>query len=526
MEIEVQYNKLLIEQGKLDPLGIWRVGDRLIGELLPPFTTVVGQRPARYFSMYCWILDQTIEKFAKDKQPLTFWRYFFELEAIFLCAIQLHKSHNYPDFHGMIGVEHAWRLINSHKDGQPYKFAKVKINNGWEVNYKNPMFSFDLVKNDYGIAGKINLTDKGKSLSDVYRKSISSTNYYAKYRGESEIPEKVLEELSGKCCPCLIHSPDTGMKAERDMAVDVLLAKRPDEDGSYLYSSIMLVLRCIEQTAVKGTFVPQSFMRASTTGLIDGKGRIFDPGPFVETYRKWRLYALDSLFTFSLESGLRGFLESLNMNKGRISVQSALSIVQSKELVNIRKKICQEVGIGELDIVKLYRNKSPVLGSYEECLIDKIKMNDTGPKMRILYSYLLYSYCQGMYEIFKGQDEFKEAISFYEHRAMHDSEEISLAHAYEDVKGRQDDYEIFRELFLGKWIIQRQLSIRSQRVKEVAWFTRSTDGFYEWEHEYEPGVYRASRLPNLLYFLLSINVVVHESPGWKINPEMKEKLKW
>jgi hypothetical protein len=60
MQINIEYSDLLIERGRRDPLGLWRVGDRLAGELLPPFNTVVSQRPARYFSMYSWMIQETV----------------------------------------------------------------------------------------------------------------------------------------------------------------------------------------------------------------------------------------------------------------------------------------------------------------------------------------------------------------------------------------------------------------------------------------------------------------------------------
>ena len=41
MKLTASWSDLLIEKGTRDPLGLWRVGDRMISELLGPFTTVV-----------------------------------------------------------------------------------------------------------------------------------------------------------------------------------------------------------------------------------------------------------------------------------------------------------------------------------------------------------------------------------------------------------------------------------------------------------------------------------------------------
>lgn len=119
MKMKVGWSDLLIEKGTRDPLGLWRVGDRMIGDLLGPFTTVVTNRPARYFSMYCWIFSQ-LEKNSTITTPEEFWKRFYRLEFLLVCAIALHEDHDYEGFGGQIGVDTANSLIEKSRDDREY----------------------------------------------------------------------------------------------------------------------------------------------------------------------------------------------------------------------------------------------------------------------------------------------------------------------------------------------------------------------------------------------------------------------
>ena len=124
MVYEIGWSDLLIEKGTLYPLALWRVGDRMVTDLLGPFTTVVTNRPARYLSMYCWIIDfLNRQQSIKDKKG--YWKRFFELEAFLLCAVQLHKQHSYEHFAGQIGSELALKLINKAHKGKGVKSTLV-----------------------------------------------------------------------------------------------------------------------------------------------------------------------------------------------------------------------------------------------------------------------------------------------------------------------------------------------------------------------------------------------------------------
>ena len=96
---------------------------------------------------------------------------FFQLEGIFLTAIQLHKIHVYDHFGGLIGSERAGQIAASADGDGLIDFSPLRtqrISNGWEINYKNPMQQFMLIEPDLALAGGLRLTDRGKSLAKAY----------------------------------------------------------------------------------------------------------------------------------------------------------------------------------------------------------------------------------------------------------------------------------------------------------------------------------------------------------------------
>jgi hypothetical protein len=212
MQPEIIWSDLLIETGTRDPLALWRVGDRLISELLPAFTTVVGQRPARYFNMYCWILREAGKACDSQTSDEVFWGNFSELEGIFLVAIGLHSPHAYSHFGGQIGTDHAGRLISHGRASGAIDFTALRrrrIANGWEPNYKNAMATFHLTESDPAAPGDRKLTERGEELAEAYDKSISDSLFFRNHRGERQLSLSILENLSSVACPCLLHAPDS-----------------------------------------------------------------------------------------------------------------------------------------------------------------------------------------------------------------------------------------------------------------------------------------------------------------------------
>ncbi len=527
MKPEVLWNDLIIEEGKLDPLALWRVGDRLIAELLGPFTTVVVHRPARYFSMYCWILWYlNKQQFPNAKQ---FWLRFFEVEIVFLCAIQLHSKHCYDYFRGQIGSEAAQKIIGSAGGSSVDLKKSSKIKNGWEANYKQPMYSFRLIETDFGMASGVKLTNEGVEVAMAYHNSVQHSQYFKDHLSSKLVPLAVVRDLAMYSCPCLISAAETdALKGERKKIIEhVLRTRQPtdriDEELLHILYSIDLITGCgltLERNGL--SFDKSRWRKILSAGVFAGQ-EYRAPDKYYDIFKKWEIYNLDSLFVYSLESGLKGFLEYLQTNNDQKvsvlnrSVRALYSDVTSQSQIDEAFVYHTDVHSTIRDIASLPKQK---LLEMEETLVERI--GKTSGSVRLIYAFLFYVYVQAQYWRRKDNAGHADALKWYHREATIDGSELSLLQAdYEINKlkaGTMEDF--FHTVFFTKWIWERQLMTRFNRGKEMAWFSynRETD-MCSWEADYDGTLYRAAREDILMTFLLNLDIVHRAKGGWLPNAE-------
>ena len=525
MKHEINWSDLIIEKGVFDPLGIWRVGDRLIGYLLSPFTTVVAHRPARYFSMYCWILYYLNQKkFDNDK---IYWKRFYAIESVFLCAIRTHEQHNYKHFQGQIGTGTAKENIARIKKGMTTISKLKKTNNGWEANYKKAMYDFLLIETDYAITSKVKLTKRGEELAKAYHQSIEGSEFYRQFIGTDNITFTVIENLSKYSCPCLLYYPKNELlKKECEVIISNMLTEANLEnyenydDLKNILSSIHLILNCLMTMNENGiAFSKERWRKVLSIGLISDKITYRPPSRLNDEFKKWEIYNLDSVFIYSLESGLCGFLECLHKNRSFIKLSKFNSLGDSFETVFAQFSSLKNYIVKEDIEETLYNfiNLLPEeLRQIEDFIIDKIANNTA--ENRIVYSFFLYLLTQASYYVKYNDKDYGQTIHFYLDHSEIDGLELSMHKALKVLldghyKKIQD---FFLNVFLKKWIVERQLYTRNHRGKDVAWFSYNNETkSYNWEASYKPGLYRAARSEILMTFLLNLNIVDYQDRQWQ-----------
>lgn len=525
MDYEIGWSDLLIEKGTLDPLSLWRVGDRMVNDLLSPFTTVVTNRPARYLSMYCWIIDFLNNQSITDRKM--FWKRFYEIEAFLLCAVQLHKKHSYEPFVGQIGSETALKLINKAQEKKINLTKFEKISNGWETNYKGSMAHFNLTDVDYGIPSGLNLTTLGKKLAQAYMNSIKDTIFFQSYKSKSEVPLAVIEELAPYSCTCLLQSPHTdNLNKERVTCVTCLLkpglvVPKHNIEGKDLWHSIFLFfdfLKVLQQN--KKRFDLQTWRRALSTLLYYDEKKYLPSIVYKPVFMKWQIYNIDSLLVFALESGLSGFLELLHKKGGEIKKSELTTASFQLTFKEIKKEILddtvQTFEDSVMSTLTVYEKLTPPEQlKLEAFLVDNVKSkNDVN---KLIYSFLLFLYAQAVFNKLESNPDYKDALKFYKDRSQRDGYELSLFYTSSDIKKHKDKIEyLFNEYFLNELIISRQWSTRSARGKEQAWFGYINETkTYQWENDYKPTLYRAPRSIILMTFLLSLGIVSIKDGGWE-----------
>jgi len=528
MKHEINWSNLIIEKGVFDPLGLWRVGDRLIGQLLSPFTTVVTHRPARYFSMYCWILYFLNKKtFNNDK---SFWKWFYNFESVFLCAIRIHEPHNYKHFQGQIGTGTAKTNVARIEKGSMQIGKLEKSNNGWETNYKNAMYDFFLIETDFGITSKVKLTKRGEALAKSYQKSIEESEFYKNINDEN-IDYAVVKDLSKYSCPCLLYynpsnnSSNEFFEKEVKVIISNMLSKfnlvgyENIEGLDNILSSTYLMLNClIKMNKNSVAFSKQGWRRVLSTGLFDNQAPYKAPEKSKQLFHHWEIYNLDSIFIYSLETGLCGFLEFLHKNMGYLPV-SRFNI-----LADVFDTVC-----GQFDFFKkhfLLNDIGTTLNNLasldpeeqlyiEEEIIEKILNHNA--EQNIVCGFLLYIYVQALYYAKFIDNEYKETINFYIDHSEIDGWELSLQKTMEIIfdSSHKNIKDFFLKEYLKKWIVDRQLDTRRTRGKDVAWFSYNNETkSYNWEAAYQSRLYRAPRSEILMTFLLNLNIVEYQDGQW------------
>lgn len=525
MKPKIVWSDLIVEQGKLDPLGLWRVGDRLIAELLSSFTTIVLHRPARYFAMYTWVIYYLNNQGYGDRKK--FWQRFFEIEAVLLCAIQSHQNHTYEYFLGQIGGEGAKIFLSQSRNGT-LDFSNIKIPNGWENNYKMPMYDFNIIETDLGMPSGIKVTFSGKKIAFAYQDSIKSSQFYKKYLQESVISKQVIAELSKFSCPCLLFKPQIKvLENERNIIIDNMLKKREIESPNYIQekltailSSIYLILHYMSRLNSKGCPFTYQTLRHTLSTQVYNDSKIYSPPEeYREIYRRWELYNLDSLLVFSLESALAGFLEFLHENNDNIKSSQLNTRIKDYLLTEMKKLRIENLTLYS-SLIKTFESIDLLptlkLSDLEKRLIEEIR-GQTSLK-KTIFSFLLCVYVQALFIRKQVSQDYKNAMKFLLENSYRDGMELSLFQSISETEDISLE-DFLTEVFFEKWIISRQLDTRSRRNKEIAWFSfnRETDT-YNWESNYSPGLYRAARSEILMTFLLNLEVVIHKQDGWYLNP--------
>ena len=248
------------------------------------------------------------------------------------------------------------------------------------------------------------------------------------------------------------------------------------------------------------------------SNLLSNKRKYIPNEIYAETFKKWQIYNYDSIFVYALESALSGFLQFLHSNNNSFSENAVITFLNryfNKIQANLDKNIsflnpkddCSQI------INKLKNIKSSKLLDIKSIIIHNIQ-NESGLN-KIIYSFYLYIFIQSTFNLKFTDKHYSKAIDFYITNSNLDGRELSLIDGFEILKNRnQSMIDFFIEIFLNKWVIQKQLEIRHFRQKNVSWFhyNKETETF-NWESDYTPILYRASRIDILLSFLENIDIV-------------------
>lgn len=134
------------------------------------------------------------------------------------------------------------------------------------------MLEFALTEIDYGVPGKLRLTEAGRDLASAYEQSIQETTFMRQYRGPSQVPATAIHNLGTMACPCLLHAAGTpALQRERRIVKSRLVREAPTtahENDSPLWESLHLILNVLKTLSHHGLDRKHHvWRRLLTTGL-------------------------------------------------------------------------------------------------------------------------------------------------------------------------------------------------------------------------------------------------------------------
>lgn len=344
---------LELSQRMMDPLGMSRVSEWIVDELLPGVTTLTTR--ARNYSFYCWVIKDIIEK-NKGKKSINLGREITKRETAYVFGSILHDCKRDVD---PIGVLKAQRILsNTEGENVNTEFSVLEHSyGGFGQYYQNAMDRLGLVFRTPHMSVP---TPKGEKLAESYKNWIKNTEYYNHYIEKQEIPKNILSDYGNKSCVCLLRENTI----ERDLLTEVFLEDNsPREDlESSRRDTLHLVLKSIDtcsQNDVK--FDDEVFRNIIFFQQIKTKSKIisFYPDILKDVIDRWRFFQFQEYLTFSLEALLSCFLNELETNDTGLTFDEFYEII-GDYTTTVENTL--NVKVSEVPVVKILEEMLAIRG--------------------------------------------------------------------------------------------------------------------------------------------------------------------
>jgi len=312
--LEPTWNKPIKEYDRaLDPLGMNRVNDRMLGELVQGFTLLTSR--ARYYSFYVWAIEQ-IRKKKLAKNFTEFKNAFYDLERLYMMACVSHEekepTNNHKDINGSATGRNVW---NENSDKIPLNFTYFGHRlGGYGQYYQGSIVNLGLVEQDEDDEFE-KPTELGYSIIKDFDALAKESEFLSYYR-KPNILKNSMSKIGEKLCLCKIKGQSN---SERDSIIKLLFGLI-GEKNRYSVSrqeSLSLILNTIYQIQENKITTSQDFLDAVYFGQIKNNEKnqlISIPNQLTEISKKWKIVKAHDNFALASESILQIFLEFLKQD--------------------------------------------------------------------------------------------------------------------------------------------------------------------------------------------------------------------
>jgi hypothetical protein len=299
-------------EGAQDPLGMNRVLDRLLGDLLPGITTI-SPRP-RYIAHHLWALRDVTQRDDPESRA-QLMRGLYQRERILLLAGVRHQGSDSPKSHtNFVGARTAHRLLGEDVESISLDFSFSSSRSGsYGQNYVGPLQAMGLVDTPED-ARLEQVTDRGEPLADAYAHIAEQTNLPELAAGDT-ISIAELDAIAADLCPCAVSEPEA---PDQDPLRTLYIDRDPPEayaaQARTRRESLALVLHTARTGGETTTLTPSNLLDACYYGTIIADGTPLEaevPPGLAETAACWKALQAHDYFRYATESALKAWLAYL-----------------------------------------------------------------------------------------------------------------------------------------------------------------------------------------------------------------------
>ena len=338
----------------LDPLGLSRVSEYIVNELLPGITTSTNR--GRNFSFLTWALKVVNSTNIASRKD--FNKKLAKLEAAYVIGGLLDADEHIPNSKGPIGKKKARNRISNTK-GRYINLNFSVLNNPagsygqyfraamWRLGLMIPLQKSDILSNT------------GKKIADIFEENVKNTKYFQSYLLEDNVNKKVLMEFGNKCSYLRLKE----FKNERRALINLFFNE--NQNNSEIRNSRKMTLLFILDLFDKFTNLKIDLDDDKFRDVIyyhsfkyDKNIVAYEEKFFSEILKLWRYYGFQENFTLVLENILDVFIETLKESdkgiskKGFLNKYSNINKILSKKLnKNLENSTINQIFHTTLDIV-------------------------------------------------------------------------------------------------------------------------------------------------------------------------------
>ena len=304
------------EAGAQDPLGMDRVTNRLLEDLMPGITTI-SPRP-RYIAHHLWALRDT----AESKNPnsrVQLIRGLYQRERIVLLAGKYHAQSDSNKSHtGLIGSSTAGEMITTDDDTIELDFSFSSNRSGsYGRNYIGPLQTMGLVDTPEN-ADYEEPTERGDRIAAAYgdmADEVSLTELITSGR----ISFDALDTVAEKICPCAVSNPEA---PDRESLRDLYLGRdAPEKFANQAETRCGTLTLMLHIAQLRGDTVPLSadmLVDACYYDTLSVDDRVIPaniPSGVDEAAARWKALRAHDYFGYALGVVLSSWLSYLKQTE-------------------------------------------------------------------------------------------------------------------------------------------------------------------------------------------------------------------